>query len=145
MHIPVVPVIGEEIRIGREVYRTGLCRPVKDLQKMVNYYASAETEIVALQPKAPFLGTKKMFQDRYDLWDTANTENHPFLEYAPDPQAAGPEAGAHQAAGGVGSDPAGRDQRRERHEGGAGDLRQQPRRQVQRAIRRRYQGARPAG
>jgi hypothetical protein len=89
MHIPVVPVIGEEIRIGREVYRTGLCRPVKDLQKMVNYYASAETEIVALQPKAPFLGTKKMFQDRYDLWDTANTENHPFLEYTPDPQAPG--------------------------------------------------------
>jgi hypothetical protein len=87
MHIPVIPVIGEEIRIGREVYRTGLCRPVKDLQKMVNYYASAETEIVALQPKAPFLGTKKMFQDRYDLWDTANTENHPFLEYTPDPAA----------------------------------------------------------
>jgi hypothetical protein len=89
MHIPVVPVIGEEVRIGREVYRTGLCRPVKDLQKMVNYYASSETEIVALQPKAPFLGTKKMFQDRYDLWDTANTENHPFLEYTPDATAPG--------------------------------------------------------
>jgi hypothetical protein len=85
MHIPVIPVIGEEVRIGREVYRTGLCRPVKDLQKMVNYYASSETEIVALQPKAPFLGTKKMFQDRYDLWDTANTENHPFLEFTADP------------------------------------------------------------
>jgi hypothetical protein len=89
MHIPVIPVIGEEVRIGREVYRTGLCRPVKDLQKMVNYYASSETEIVALQPKAPFLGTKKMFQDRYDLWDTANTENHPFLEYTPDSSAPG--------------------------------------------------------
>lgn len=85
MHIPVVPIIGEETRIQREVHRQGLVRPVKNLQQMVNYYASAETEIVALQPKAPFLGTKKMFQDRYDLWDTASTENHPFLEYTPDP------------------------------------------------------------
>lgn len=85
MHIPVVPIIGEETRIAREVYRSGLVRPVKDLQRMVNYYASAETEVVALQPKAPFLGTKKMFEDRYDLWDTANSENHSFLEYTPDP------------------------------------------------------------
>lgn len=87
MHIPVIPVIGEEVRIQREVHRQGLVRPVKNLQQMVNYYASAETEIVALQPKAPFLGTKKMFQDRYDLWDTANSENHPFLEYTVDPLA----------------------------------------------------------
>jgi len=89
MHIPVVPIIGEEIRIARDVYRTGMVRPVKDLQRMVNYYASAETEVVALQPKAPFMGTKTMFQDRYDLWDTANTENHPFLEYTPDPKVPG--------------------------------------------------------
>jgi hypothetical protein len=87
MHIPVIPIIGEEIRIQREVSRSGLVRPVKNLQQMVNYYASSETEVVALQPKAPFLGTKKMFQDRYDLWDTANSENHPFLEYTPDPTA----------------------------------------------------------
>jgi hypothetical protein len=84
MHIPVIPIVGEETRIQREVHRQGLVRPVKNLQQMVNYYASAETEVVALQPKAPFLGTKKMFQDRYDLWDTANTENHPFLEYTAD-------------------------------------------------------------
>lgn len=84
MHIPVIPIIGEETRIQRDVHRQGLVRPVKDLQRMVNYYASSETEVVALQPKAPFLGTKKMFQDRYDLWDTANSENHPFLEYTPD-------------------------------------------------------------
>jgi hypothetical protein len=84
MHIPVIPIIGEETRIAREIHRTGLVRPVKDLQRMVNYYASAETEVIALQPKAPYLGTKVMFQDRYDLWDTANTEMHPFLEYTPD-------------------------------------------------------------
>lgn len=89
MHIPVVPVIGEEVRIGREVYRHGIVRYARDLQRMVNYYSSAETEVIALQPKAPWLGTKKMFQDHYDLWETANTDNHPFLEYTVDPAAAG--------------------------------------------------------
>lgn len=85
MHIPVVPVIGEEVRVGRDVYRHGIVRYARDLQKMENYYASAETEVVALQPKVPWIGTKKNFQDRYDIWETANTEAHPFLEYTPDP------------------------------------------------------------
>lgn len=90
MHIPVVPVIGEEVRVGRDVYRHGIVRYARDLQRMENYYASAETEVVALQPKAPWLGTQKQFQDHYDIWETANTEAHPFLEYTPDPQAPGP-------------------------------------------------------
>jgi hypothetical protein len=79
MHIPVIPAIGEEVRVGRDVYRHGIVRYARDLQRMENYYASAETEVIALQPKAPWIGTKKMFQDRRDLWETANTENHPFL------------------------------------------------------------------
>lgn len=89
MHIPVVPVIGEEVRIGREVYRHGIVRYARDPQRMENYYASAETEVIALQPKAPWLGTKKQFENNYDLWETANTEAHPFLEYTPDPAAPG--------------------------------------------------------
>lgn len=90
MHIPIVPVIGEEVRVGRDVYRHGVVRYARDLQRMENYYASAETEVIALQPKAPWLGTKKQFQDHYDIWETANTEAHPFLEYTPDPAAPGP-------------------------------------------------------
>jgi hypothetical protein len=90
MHIPVVPVIGEEVRVGRDVYRHGIVRYARDLQRMENYYASAETEVVALQPKAPWLGTKKQFEKNYDLWETANTDNHPFLEYTPDSAAPGP-------------------------------------------------------
>ena len=90
MHIPVIPVIGEEVRIGREVYRHGIVRYARDPQRMENYYASAETEVIALQPKAPWIGTKKQFEKNYDLWETANTEAHPFLEYTPDPAAPGP-------------------------------------------------------
>lgn len=90
MHIPVVPVIGEEVRIGREVYRHGIVRYARDPQRMENYYASAETEVIALQPKAPWIGTKIQFEKNYDLWETANTEAHPFLEYTVDPKAPGP-------------------------------------------------------
>lgn len=92
MHIPVIPCIGEEVRVGRDVYRHGVVRYARDLQRMENYYASAETEVVALQPKAPWIGTKKQFEKNYDIWETANTENHPFLEYTPDAaQPGGPQ------------------------------------------------------
>ena len=90
LHIPIVPVIGEEVYIGRTVYRHGVVRYAKEPQRMLNYYASAETEVIALQPKAPWIGTEKQFSSHYDIWETANTENHPFLEYTADPQAPGP-------------------------------------------------------
>lgn len=89
MHIPVVPAIGEEVRIGREIYRHGIVRYGRDLQRMVNYYASAETEVAALQPKAPWIVTKAMVQNHYDQWENANTDNLPFLEYDADPKAPG--------------------------------------------------------
>lgn len=90
MLIPIVPVIGEEVRVGRDVYRHGIVRYARDLQRMENYYASAETEVIALQPKAPWLGTEKQFKDHWDIWDTANTEAHSALMYTPDPNAPGP-------------------------------------------------------
>ncbi len=88
--IPIVPVIGEEVYIGKEVYRHGVVRYARDPQRMVNYYASADAEVVALQPKAPWLATKKQVQNHQDLWETANTQNHSVLIYDPDPLAGGP-------------------------------------------------------
>jgi hypothetical protein len=56
--IPIVPVVGEEIRIGRKLIRNGIVRNAKDPQRMSNYFHSAHTETVALQPKAPFMVTE---------------------------------------------------------------------------------------
>lgn len=89
LHIPIIPILGEEVCIGRNVYRHGVVRYAKEPQRMLNYYASAETEVIALQPKAPWIGTRKHFENNYDIWETANTENHPFLEYTPDANAPG--------------------------------------------------------
>ncbi len=85
-YIPIIPVVGEEIRIGRKVVRRGVVRLAKDSQRMLNYYISAETEMVALQPKAPFVGTEKNFENYQDVWESANTQNHPYLPYTPDGQ-----------------------------------------------------------
>jgi Phage P22-like portal protein len=83
--IPIVDLAGEEIRIGRKVIRHGAVRFARDPQRMYNYYASAEAEATALQPKAPFVGTRKNFEKHRAEWETANSENLPFLTYDPDP------------------------------------------------------------
>jgi Phage P22-like portal protein len=89
MHIPIVPFLGEEVMIGRRCVRRGVIRVLKDVQRLYNYAVSADAEAVALQPKAPFKGTRKNFENFLDQWETANTRNWPFLEYDPDPENGG--------------------------------------------------------
>lgn len=88
-YIPIVPVFGEEVRIGRRLIRHGMVRFMRDPQRIYNYYASAEVEVTAMQPKAPFMGTELNFADTLDMWQTANTKNYPFLIYRPDPASGG--------------------------------------------------------
>lgn len=84
-YIPIIPVVGEEVRIGRKIIRHGVVRFAKDPQRTYNYMSSAETEVTALQPKAPFIGTEKNFEQYQGVWETANRKNHPYLAYTPDP------------------------------------------------------------
>jgi hypothetical protein len=84
-HIPIVPLIGEEIRIGGRTVRRGVIRTLRDPQRLYNYSISAQAEVIALQPKAPFTGTRKNFEKFVDQWETANAKNWPYLEYEPDP------------------------------------------------------------
>lgn len=84
-YIPIVPVIGEEIRIGRRIIRHGVVRFAKPPQRIYNYMSSAEIEVTALQPKAPFIGTEKNFEAYQDVWENANRKNYPYLPYTPDP------------------------------------------------------------
>jgi hypothetical protein len=88
-HIPIIPVLGEVTKIGRDIVRRGVIRALRDPQRLYNYAISADAEVIALQPKAPFIGTKKHFDDHRDEWETANTQNWPYLEYTPDPEAPG--------------------------------------------------------
>lgn len=80
-YIPVVPVIGEEVFINGQREFHSLIRQAKDAQKMYNYHKSASAEILALQPKAPWIAPKGSFKSYPNKWSTANRVNHSALEY----------------------------------------------------------------
>ena len=83
-YIPVVRVVGNEFEVDGRVYISGLVRNAKDAQRMYNYWVSQEAEMLALAPKAPFIGYGGQFEGYEQQWKTANTQNWPYLEVNPD-------------------------------------------------------------
>jgi hypothetical protein len=81
IYIPIVPVYGEEVVENGKRYFRSMIRDAKDPLRMLNYWRSACTELVALAPKAPFIGRKGSFTTDAEKWATANTDNHAFIEY----------------------------------------------------------------
>jgi hypothetical protein len=116
--IPVVRVVGNEFEVDGRLYVSGLVRNAKDAQRMYNYWVSQEAEMLALAPKAPFIGYGGQFEGYEQQWKTANTTNWPYLEVNPDvtdgqgsslplPQRAAPplaQTGLIQAKMGAGED-----------------------------------------
>ena len=82
--IPVVRVVGNEFEVDGRIYVSGLVRNAKDAQRMYNYWVSQEAEMLALAPKAPFIGYGGQFEGYEQNWKTANTTNWPYLEVNPD-------------------------------------------------------------
>ena len=82
--IPVVRVVGNEYEVEGQLYVSGLVRNAKDAQRMYNYWVSQEAEMLALAPKAPFIGYGGQFEGYEQQWKTANTTNWPYLEVNPD-------------------------------------------------------------
>ncbi|MEP5804319.1 MAG: portal protein [Roseobacter sp.] len=89
-HIPVLAVTGEEWHVGERVRRSSVIRYAKDSQQMYNYWRSASTEVVALQPKAPYMVTVKQIKGLETFWNAANKKNRPYLPYNPDDKAGAP-------------------------------------------------------
>ena len=83
-YIPVVRVVGNEFEVDGRMYISGLVRNAKDAQRMYNYWVSQEAEMLALAPKAPFIGYGGQFEGYEMQWKTANTNNWPYLEVNPD-------------------------------------------------------------
>lgn len=102
-YIPIVPVYGDEIVVEGKRYFRSLIHNAKDAQRMFNYWRTTSTELVALAPRAPWIGRKGTFDSDAGRWATANTENHSYLEYDTEPPQrqpldSGPAAGALQEA-----------------------------------------------
>ncbi len=82
--IPVIRIVGNEFEVDGRIYVSGLVRNSKDAQRMYNYWVSQEAEMLALAPKAPFIGYGGQFEGYEQQWKTANITNWPYLEVNPD-------------------------------------------------------------
>ena len=82
--IPVIRVVGNEFEVDGRMFVSGIVRNAKDAQRMYNYWVSQEAEMLALAPKAPFVGYGGQFEGYEMQWKTANTNNWPYLEVNPD-------------------------------------------------------------
>lgn len=62
-YIPIVPVYGEEAWIDGERHLLSLIRRSKDSQRMFNYWASMETELLMKSPKSPIIAAEGTTED----------------------------------------------------------------------------------
>jgi len=81
--IPLVPVQGEKLVVNGKRNLRGMIRDAKDPQRTYNFWVSAETEMIALAPRAPVIGAVGQFESTKEQWLVANRRNFPFLEYDP--------------------------------------------------------------
>lgn len=79
-YIPIIPVYGETVYLEGKRHLRSLIRDAKDPQVMFNAWRTASTELVALAPKAPFIGEEGAF-DVDAKWETANSASHAYLEF----------------------------------------------------------------
>ena len=82
-YIPVLPVYGEDYFVDGKRYKCGAVRRAKDAQKMINFTASLQAEIIDLNAKAPYIGAAGQFDTFEDNWRDANRKNFGYLEYNP--------------------------------------------------------------
>jgi hypothetical protein len=87
--IPLVPVWGESVNIRGEEHFAGIARPIKDSQRLFNWDVCVGQEVMANQPRSPFMYTAKMIEGYEAEWRNLATNNAPGLPYNVDPDAPG--------------------------------------------------------
>lgn len=80
--IPVVRCLGNVLDINGQVRYHGMVADLMDANRMLNYWATCETELVALAPRAPWL-TAEGQTDGHPEWKDANQKAYSQLVYKP--------------------------------------------------------------
>jgi hypothetical protein len=80
-YIPVLPVLGEETVVDGKRQLSGIVRNIKDPQRAYNYWTTAQTEMIALGPKAPVLVEAGQLAGVERFWKDMNVRNQAYLPY----------------------------------------------------------------
>ncbi len=81
--IPVIRCEGNVLDLNGQIRRRGMVRDMMDTGRMYNYWRTCETEVIALAPRAPWIGTPSQF-DGHPEWNDANQKPYSKLTYTPD-------------------------------------------------------------
>lgn len=82
-YIPIVPVLGFEAWYNDRKQVFTLIHQAKDPQRMFNYWKTASTEIIALQPKTPWMAAEGQIAGYEEMYQNANVQNYSVLTYKP--------------------------------------------------------------
>lgn len=82
-YIPVVRFEGNTLDINGTIRRRGMIRDLMDTARMYNYWRTCETEVIALAPRAPWVGTANQFEGHPE-WNDANQKPYSKLTYTAD-------------------------------------------------------------
>jgi len=82
-YIPMIPVIGNQIKLNGENILVGMTRYAREPQRMYNYMYTSFVETVALMPRAPFVAEVNQIPDgaMKEMWERANTDPQAVLLY----------------------------------------------------------------
>lgn len=81
--IPVVRCEGNTLDLNGDIRRKGMIEDMMDTARMYNYWRTCETEMIALAPRAPWIGTANQFSGHPE-WNDANQKPYSKLIYNPD-------------------------------------------------------------
>jgi hypothetical protein len=81
IYVPIARAVGEEYIVEKQLDRKGHVRPMKDAQRQYNFWASAATESIAMQPLQPWLLDPESIEENDSVWSTANIKKHAYLPW----------------------------------------------------------------
>ena len=88
-YIPIPIAFGKRLNVNGKLKLKSLIRDAKESQRMHNYLVSSMVQGVAMQQKAPYIGTTEQFAGKKAEWQAGIDGDVPFLTYNKDPMAPG--------------------------------------------------------
>jgi hypothetical protein len=79
-YVPICRAVGRELVIDATLDRKGHTRPLIDAQRMLNFNASTDVQVNALQPKSPWLAPMRATEGQ-EQWKTQNVDAFAVLFY----------------------------------------------------------------